>query len=64
MKKKKMKLEMQKENFGTKKVNKISSNLPVIKSLPDLCQSQFKVDKGICLMPSNSCKQCKSGNVL
>ena len=55
---------MQKENFGTKKVNKISSNLPVIKSLPDLCQSQFKVDKGICLMPSNSCKQCKSGNVL
>lgn len=37
----KIKLEMQKENFGTKKVNKISSNLPVIKSFIAVCGNEY-----------------------
>lgn len=37
---KKSKLEAQKENFAEKKVNKISSNVPVIRSVCKKCKNK------------------------
>lgn len=44
------------QEYADIKINKPKQH--VIKQLPDLCQSKLKEDKGICLMPENSCKKC------
>ena len=49
----KNKLEAQKENLAEKKVNKISSNLPVMRSVCECCGGEILYSK-----PQRICKYC------